>query len=143
MTDVEQLVRSGRLERVEHDSTVAATKLDEAERHLRSARAIAADDPTGAYVLLYDAARKAVDGHLAANGYRVSKTRLGAHEATALYARAVIGGEHAADAHALDRMRRNRNRVEYGSWHISPARLDADFIHAERLVAAVRAELGL
>lgn len=117
--------------------------MEEAGRHLKSARLIAGEDPEGAYALLYDAARKAVDAHLAANGLRVSKSRLGGHEATALYARAVVGGDHADDARALDRMPKQRNRVEYGAWHISVARLKADLTHAEGLVIAVERILDL
>lgn len=131
------------MERVEADTDLAVVKLEEAGRHLRSASVIANEDLEGAYALLYDAARKAVDAHLAASGYRISKSKLGAHEATALYARAVIGGEYAEDARALDRMRKQRNRVEYGVWHIGEARLTSDLRHASRIVDAVRAALGL
>ena len=92
--------------------------------------------------MLYDAARKAVDAHMAAGGYR-ARSRPGAHEAVALYARAVIGGDYSKDAQALDGMRKQRNRAEYGAWHISATRLESDLLHAERIVEAVRAELGL
>lgn len=91
--------------------------------------------------MLYDAARKAVDAHMAAAGYR-TRSRPGAHEAVALYARDAIGGEYAKDAHALDAMRKQRNRAEYGAWHISEARLRGDRVHAQRIVEAVRNELS-
>jgi hypothetical protein len=117
--------------------------LGDAARHLRSSRAIAGDDPEGAYALLYDAARKAVDAHMSAAGYRASKVRPGSHEAIALYAREVFAGEYLDDGRALDRMRKQRNKAEYQAWHISAGRLAGDLVHADRLVEAVRRELGL
>lgn len=55
----------------------------------------------------------------------------------------VIGGSYAADGKALNRMRKQRNRTEYGSWHVSEARLAQDHAHAVRIVEAVRKDLGL
>ena len=48
----------------------ARTLLAQAARHLESAEAIAATDPSLAYVALYDAARKAGLAHMLAHGYR-------------------------------------------------------------------------
>ncbi len=137
MTVVARLVAEGRLGVVKADSKAARAKLDEAKRHLNSAAAIAGSDAEGAYSLLYDAARKAIDAHMLAHGYRASKRKLGAHEATAQYASAVVAGQYVEDAAALDRMRKQRNRAEYGSWHISEKTLASDLRHAKRLVNAV------
>lgn len=141
MTSLKYLLDEGRIEAVEPDIGVAKNKLEEAKRHLASAAAIADDDPEGAYSLVYDAARKAVDAHMLANGYRASKSKVGAHEATARYVEAVIGGAYAADARAFNRMRKQRNRTEYGNWHISSSTLDTDSVHAARIVEAVGASL--
>lgn len=141
MTSLDDLLKEGRIEAVEPDVDVAKDKLEEAKRHLASAAAIAEDDPEGAYSLVYDAARKAVDAHMRANGYRASKSKLGAHEASARYVEAVIGGAYAADARAFNRMRKQRNRTEYGNWHISASTLDTDSVHAARIVEAVEASL--
>ncbi len=142
-SEIDALVRDGRLERVEADTAAARTKLDEARRHLDSAQLIADADPAGAYALLYDAARKAVDAHMLASGYRVSKSRLGAHEATARYASAVLGGgRHGDDARRFDGMRRNRNRLEYGAWEVGRSTLEADLRHAHGIAAAVDQALG-
>jgi hypothetical protein len=137
-SDVEALVRDGRIERVEADADAAFEKVREAGRHLKSATQIADADPAGAYALLYDAARKAIDAHMLASGYRVSKGRIGAHEATARYASAMLGG----DAQQFDRMRRNRNRSEYGVWEVGRSTLEADLEHARRIVLAVEIELA-
>lgn len=137
-SDVEALVRDGRIERIEADADAALEKVGEAARHLDSATQIADADPAGAYSLLYDAARKAIDAHMLASGYRVSKGHLGAHEATARYASATLGEE----AQQFDRMRRNRNRSEYGVWEVGRSTLEADLEHARRIVLAVENELA-
>lgn len=139
---IDELLNQARLEKVEPDLSAALANLEEANRHLDSAALIMSGDAEGAYSLLYDAARKAIAAHMLANGYRASRTKLGAHEATARYAEAVITGDYAADASALDRMRRQRNRIEYGSWHVSEKSLERDLLHAQRLVAAVSEQLG-
>jgi hypothetical protein len=141
MTSLDNLLKEGRIESVEPDVAVAKDKLEEAKRHLASAAAIAEDDPEGAYSLVYDAARKAADAHMLANGYRASKSKVGAHEATARYVEAVIGGKYAPDAGAFNRMRKQRNRTEYGKWHISSSTLKTDSAHAARIVEAVEASL--
>lgn len=140
--DVEALVREGRIEAVEADTQAALDKLKEAKRHLRSASLIGGGDPQGSYALLYDAARKAIDAHMLAAGYRVNKSRPGAHEATARYAVAVFAeAPRAEHAQHLDRMRRNRNRSEYGVWHVGRSTLRADLGHARGIVRAVEESL--
>lgn len=141
--DLEALVREGRIERVEADADAARDKLEEAKHHLDSAGLIAETDPAGAYSLLYDAARKAVDAHMLMSGYRVNKSRLGANEATARYASSALGsGPHGESARRFDRMRRNRNRSEYGAWQIGRSTLEADLVHAGGIVEAVDDSLG-
>jgi hypothetical protein len=122
MTSLKYLLNEGRIEAVEPDIDAAKNKLEEAKRHLASAAAIADDDPEGAYSLVYDAARKAADAHMLANGYRASKSKVGAHEATARYVEAVIKGKYASDARSFNRMRKQRNRTEYGTGTSHPQR---------------------
>lgn len=140
---IDALVSEGRLERVEADPAGARDKLHEAKRHLASASRIVDTDPAGAYSLLYDASRKAIDAHMLAAGYRVSRGRLGAHEATARYAVAALGsGSQGGSVARFDRMRRNRNRSEYGVWRIGRSTLEADLVHARAIVEAVDESLG-
>jgi hypothetical protein len=141
-SDVDALLRDGRMEKVEADPSAARDKLEDAKRHLDSAARIADSDPAGAYALLYDAARKSIDAHMLSVGYRVSKSRLGAHEATARYAAAVLGEGGGDDARHLDRMRRNRNRSEYGVWEVGRSTVEADLGHARAIVLAVERELA-
>lgn len=139
---VEALVRAGRLERVVADREAARSKVEEAQRHLGSASRIAKDDPAGAYALLYDAARKAIHAHMLASGLRATN-RAGAHDAVGRYAEAVFSRTKHRDAVSrFDRMRRNRNRSEYGSWHIGASTVAADLGHAKAIVDAVGSKIG-
>jgi len=113
----------------------AHARLVAARRHLESANRLATDDPDAAYAVLYDAARKAVSAHMLAAGLR-ARNAPGAHEATALYAVAVLRGEAPAE---LDRMRRFRNRIEYGTTHLGPRQVAHDLERARAIVAAVEA----
>jgi len=140
---IADLVAQGRLEPVAADDAEARDLLAHAERHLRSARLLLADDPAGAYQLLYDAARKAASADMLAHGLRARANVAGAHAAVVAYAEEALGGE--ADARALarfDGMRRARNRSEYGGVTFGRAQVEADLAHAAAIVAAVRGRLG-
>lgn len=136
---IEELARAGRISPVEADPETALRQLERARRHLETAQRELELDPDGAYSLLYDAARKAVTAHMLASGWRVRAGRPGGHEAVALYAEATLAkGPHSADVQELDRMRRTRNRVEYGEWgEWGSAALRDDLERARGIVAAV------
>lgn len=139
-SDLDELLAAGRIETVPADVRAAAALVEEARRHLTSAAAIASTDPNGAYSLLYDAVRKALTAHMLARGYRVAGGRLGGHEAVVRYAEASLSedpySEHVAQ---LDRMRRARNRSEYGLATFGARQLETDLEHARAIVAAVQA----
>ncbi|MEX2134618.1 MAG: hypothetical protein WEB67_10795, partial [Acidimicrobiia bacterium] len=82
MTSIEDLLSSGLIEPVEADPTTATQWLEDAGRHLEAANKIADLDPSGAYVLAYDAARKSVAAALLMTGHRV-RSRPGSHQALA------------------------------------------------------------
>jgi HEPN domain len=115
------------------DPAGARVRLEAARRHLRSAARVADDDPDAAYALLYDAARKAVTAHMLAAGLR-PRNAPGAHEATARYAAAALPGPAPRE---LDRMRRFRNRIEYGTTYFSAHQVAHDLEHARAIVAVV------
>ena len=48
----------------------AGDRINDARRHVQSARTIAKDDRTLALAACHDAIRKAITGHMAAAGYR-------------------------------------------------------------------------
>lgn len=114
MSILDDLRNRGLIETVDTDRGTADQWLNDAERHLEAARHIAELDPSGAYVLAYDAARKAVAAALLMDGHRVL-SRPGAHRALAEYSDwlATETGERALTR--FDRMRRHRNQSEYGS----------------------------
>jgi hypothetical protein len=112
--NIDDLVREGSFEAVPADPVSARRILDEARRHVAAARQIGELDRSGAYVLCYDAARKAISAVLLAGGYRAMSVP-GAHVAIARAA--VSFGSSEAERsrlRQLDQMRRHRNRSEYG-----------------------------
>ena len=136
---IHALVAAGRLEGVTPDHARANAMVAEAKRHLESAATIAAADPNGAYHLLYDAARKSVWAHMLTNGYR-PRNAPGAHAAAVAYARDALTGEPAVEH--FERMRRSRNRSEYGTAHFTIRVVENDLAHARAIVAAVEAVLA-
>jgi len=136
---LESLEREGDLERIPVDRDAAARLVSDALTHLASSETLAGTDPSGAYQLAYDAARKAAAAHMAAYGYRVRPRRLGAHAIVARYAESAIA---ISEVRHLDRMRRVRNRTEYGALGVGAAQLAADLEHAKAIVRAVAHELG-
>src|SRR5712691_7662011 len=118
---VDDLLAQGRLEQIAADAAEARDLLRHAETHLVSAATLETDDPAGAYQLVYDAARKAVSADMLARGLRTKSDRPGAHAAVVLYAEEALGDDADAEALAnLDRMRRNRNKTEYGAMTLGP-----------------------
>ncbi len=114
MSILDDLQKRGHIERVEPDQATATGWLDDAARHIEAATKIAELDPIGAYVLAYDAARKSVAAALLMSGYRVL-SHPGSHQALAQYAESMADQTGEPALTRFDRLRRNRNRSEYGS----------------------------
>lgn len=134
MSILDDLRNRGLIETVVADPVTARQWMEDAERHLEAASKIAELDPSGAYVLAYDAARKSVAAALLTAEHRVL-SRPGAHRALAEYADwlANQSGEQALTR--FDRLRRNRNRFEYGSRTFGKA----EVIEAIETAQAIRA----
>ncbi|MEX1037645.1 MAG: HEPN domain-containing protein [Acidimicrobiia bacterium] len=114
MTSLEDLLRKGPIEPIEVDPTTATQWLEDAGRHLDAAGTIADLDPSGAYVLAYDAARKSVAAALLMTGHRV-RSRPKSHQALVQHANSLATQTGEGALTRFDRLRRNRNRSEYGS----------------------------
>ncbi len=114
MSELDDLIAKGLIEAVESDRTMAEQWVSDARRHLEAAQAIEIIDPLGAYVLAYDAARKAVAAALLMTGHRV-RSRPGSHQALAQYAKVLARETGESALEQFDRLRRERNRSEYGS----------------------------
>ncbi len=139
-SELRRLLAGRAVQQVEADADSAAASLEEAARHLASARAITDTDPNGAYQLLYDAARKAVAAHMLSRGYRATNA-LGAHAVVARYSAAVLAAR-TPSATELDRLRRRRNRSEYALAFFEPAEVREALGHAEAIVRAVAEDLS-
>jgi hypothetical protein len=114
MSILEDLVTKGLIEAVEADEAVANQWLEDAGRHVDAAKTIADLDPSGAYVLAYDAARKSVAAALLMTGHRV-RARPGSNQALAQFANDLASQTKEPALARFDRLRRNCNRSEYGS----------------------------
>jgi YD repeat-containing protein len=136
--NLDDLITRGRLTQIAPDAPAAARLLADAKRHLRSAQTLGEADRNGAYQLAYDGARKAVAAHMTAKGFRV-RSGEGAHAVTAQYAEAMIDDPA---VEFFDRMRRNRNRTEYGAVSVGIGQLQADMSRAADIVAAVERALS-
>lgn len=135
MSTLDDLRAKGLIESVEADSETAAQWLKDAKRHLEAAKTIADMDPSGAYVLAYDAARKSLAAALLMTGNRV-RSRPGAHQALAQFAKNLATEMGEPALRRFDRLRRNRNRSEYGSKSFGKAEVEEAINTAEAIRAA-------
>lgn len=133
------------LDRIQPNMGAAGDRVNDARRHVRSARLLAEDDRTLATAACHDAIRKAVVGHMAAAGLR-PRGGEGAHRIVLEYARHqlpdVVTAEDLAEA---EEIRRDRALAEYGDF--ASRQLDADHVRAaadvaERIVNAVAMALS-
>ena len=139
---VNALVDEGVVARVEADVDESRAELAAAKAHLLGAKAASQADPTGAFILAYDAARKAVVAHMRANGLRV-RPRFGAHYQTGSYARATLTGL-VAEEHltAFVDMREVRNDTEYEADVVGGRDAAEALVHARAIVDAVERDLA-
>ena len=140
-----EALATGSVEKVKPNMGAAGERINDARRHVRSARLLAEDDSTLAIAACHDAIRKALTGHMAANGLRVRGTE-GAHKRTLGYARselaALITEEDLEEADAL---RKDRALAEYGDFaarQLTAAHVFAAAEVAERIVGAVAGHLA-
>jgi hypothetical protein len=110
---VDGMLARGELERVPPSRQHADVLLAQAYQHVKSAEAVMPADPTGAYQLLYDAARKALCGVLENQGLR--PTSRGGHIAVIDALTAQLDPPLGGVLRPFDRMRRRRNEAEYPS----------------------------
>jgi hypothetical protein len=99
------------LEQVEVEEGVPKLELDVAFRHHKTAQLAAAVDPEGAFQLLYDSARKALQAVLFTKGLRVRRPPRGNHYTYVLVSRTNLVDQEAW--RPLDWMRELRNETEY------------------------------
>lgn len=108
---LEAMITRGRIERVPPSRSHADLLITQARQHLEAAQAIVRIDPTGAYQLLYDGARKALNAVLENQGLRA--TSRGGHVAVLDAVAAQLDPPLGAVLRPFDRLRRRRNQAEY------------------------------
>lgn len=127
---IDRMLADRELQRVSASREQADRLIALAGKHLKSADRVCDVDPDGGYALLYDAARKALTAILENQGPR--PTSRGGH----LAVRAQLDPPMGAKLSPFDRMRRQRNVVEYLSGNVPPltaADVREDFGKAELL----------
>jgi hypothetical protein len=129
--ELDAMLAAGRLERIPADRDAADRAIEAARRHLRSAAALAETDPDLAYTALYDAIRKSCAALLLTDGLRA--TSRGGHLAVQ-QAVTVLHGR-GGPLRSFDRVRRQRNAVEYLGDETDPEDVRADLGAAEAIVA--------
>ncbi len=133
---IDALIAASELQRVAPSRTHADRLLDQAARHLVSCRAVTSNDPEAAYSLLYTAARKALAAILANEGLRT--TSRGGHVALHQAVVAQLVPPMGDVLRPFDRMRRNRNELEYppvDAPEVDEADIAADLPKVEAIVA--------
>lgn len=110
--EIKALIAAGNLQNVAPSLESARGFLVQAATHVDSAQQLAGTDSTGAYTLLYDAARKSLAAVLQAQGLRA--TSRGGHYAIQEAIAAQFTKPPPRDAfRPFGRLRRTRNQVEY------------------------------
>ena len=133
------------IERLKPNMAAAGERINDARRHVTSARALADNDVTLGLSACHDAIRKAITAHMNASGYR-PRSGEGAHRIVVDYARHELAGVLTdEDLTAADSIRRDRAIAEYGEF--ASRQITADHVRwaatvAERVVNAVASTLA-
>lgn len=128
-----------RVESVPKDDRAARMLLQGARDHLKAA-GLPGIDAKSAYILLYEAARKAVDAVLAADGCRVSSGDA-AHKIRIEQVRKRLGQEHGRLLARIDQARKARHNVSYRAGTTVPEQQLTDLRDAAQSLIAAAAEL--
>jgi len=133
------------LERVTANMAAAGDRINDARRHVRSARALADDDTPLATAACHDAIRKAITAHMLANGLR-PRGGEGSHRIVLEYARTQLGDViDEDDLEEAREIRQDRALAEYGDFptrQLNSAHVRAAAQVAERIVNAVAEALA-
>lgn len=133
------------LDRLKPNMAAGGERINDARRHIRSARSLADRDATLAISACHDAIRKAITGHMAASGYR-PRPGEGAHRVVLDYARTQLAAViDAGDLTDADAIRKDRGLAEYGDFATSS--ITADHVRwaadvANRIIDAIAADLA-
>ena len=124
------------IEEIKIDMDQGQKLIAQAENHLRSAKSAFKDDKEGAYILLYDAARKGLISILYLQGIR--PTAFGGHSIILDVLTPQCTQSELKIIKPFNRLRKVRNSVEYpktDSFEIDEESLCEDFNAAAKIVA--------
>jgi len=136
---IDAMLEAGELQQVPASREHADHLLRQATADLATARQVADSNPSGAYTLVYDAARKALVGLLENEGLR--PTSRAGHHGTYLAVLAQLEPPLGKALRPFERLRRRRNELEYPNF-VEPAvtaqDVEEDARAAESLLHLVR-----
>jgi uncharacterized protein (UPF0332 family) len=109
---LDDLLRSGRIRREAVSAAEIQQALRLADRDLRVARKLMAEEPDWGFAVAYNAVLQAARAFMFTRGYRPTSAE--GHKNTFAFLGAALGGEHADLVSYFDRMRNKRNQAIYG-----------------------------
>lgn len=135
------LVREGLIKPFNASQKQAADRLRLADRDIKTARLIVAQDRDWAFSIAYNAVLQASRALMFAMGYRPSGGE-GQHVAAVRFAQEVLGKEFGEEIYIFEKMRSKRHKVIYDvSGLISQAEAKQAFRFAQKFVAIVKKRL--
>ncbi len=109
--DLEELLKEGRIHKEKISSQEIKRALARAERDLKTARKIMAEDWDWGFAVTYNAVLQASRAYMFAKGYRPSHGE--GHKNTFTFMKIVMGEEYEDLISYFDRMRNKRNQAIY------------------------------
>jgi uncharacterized protein (UPF0332 family) len=107
----DELLNSRRIRKQRVSRAEIEQALDRAERDLKTAQTLMAQDWDWSFAVAYDATLQASRAYMFAQGYRPSSNE--SHKNTFAFMRLAMGKEHEALIAYFDRMRNKRNQAIY------------------------------
>jgi uncharacterized protein (UPF0332 family) len=136
----DDLLRSGRIHKERISKAEIRRALERAERDLRTARKIIAEDWDWGFAVAYNAVLQASRAFMFAQGYRPASAE--GHKNTFAFMRVAMGKTHESLITYFDRMRRKRNQAVYDvAGIITETEARALFAKAQDYVKLIRERL--
>ncbi len=137
----DDLLRSRRIHRESISEREVRQAMELAERDLRTARKMMADELDWAFAVGYNAVLQASRAYMFSEGYRPSSAE--AHKNTRAFMSVALGREHASLISFFDRMRVKRHHAVYDQVGLITQREARELLSkAEDIVALVRRKLN-
>ena len=137
----DELLKTGRIRRERMSRTEVRHALERADRDLKTARRIMAEDWDWGFAVAYNAVLQASRAYMFAQGYRPASTE--GHKNTFIFMRLALGKQYDGMMTYFDRMRNKRNQAIYDvAGLITETEARNLFEKATEYVALIRAKLA-